>query len=417
MKTIILFPTIGLPVPSIKGGAVEALITDLIDENEKHKLYHFIVVTGWCENIYRVQSKYKYTSFIVIREKFYDKVLFFLYRAIKKITGGRIAPLPLSCQNYRAFKKIKELDFDYLICEGGYYRSFYDMSKHFGIRKMLCHLHSEFVPDDYIRKTFSSYIAISEFIKDRWDLRLHQASTPTHVLRNCINIDKFLSGKNSVDVRSKYCIAEDAYLIAYVGRIIPIKGVEQLINAFLKCDIPNKHLMLIGSTNFGSRDVSDYERRIHEKARNHADMISVTGFVPNNQLSAFLSSADLVVMPSLCQEGAGLVAIEALASGVDLLVTESGGVGEFAKDGYCYKITKDEYFSHNISTDIDNHHIYETDWSEFENKLSRMMSDIASGVLPKPERASEYLREFDSKQYYKNFDKVIKEIENDGNKR
>ena len=45
MKTIILFPAIGLPIPSIKGGAVEARITDRIDQNEIHKLYNFVVIS------------------------------------------------------------------------------------------------------------------------------------------------------------------------------------------------------------------------------------------------------------------------------------------------------------------------------------------------------------------------------------
>lgn len=412
MKTIVLFPTIGLPIPSVMGGAVETLITDLIDENEMHKQYRFVVVSGWCEGIEAIQAKYKYTQFVVVKERFYDKFLFFVYRAIKKLTKCKIAPLFLSSQNYRAFLKLKKMEFDYLVCEGGYYRNFYDIAKTFGHEKMICHLHSEFVPDDYIRNAFSSYIAISQFIKDRWDTRLHKSDTPTYVLRNCINIKRFLANKDSVDVKAKYNIPRDAYLIAYVGRIIPIKGVEQLINAFLKCHIPNKRLMLIGSTNFGGSEISDYERRIQEKVEKHIDSIVITGFIPNDQLSAYLSRANLVVMPSLCQEGAGLVAVETLATGVDLLATESGGIQEFAKDGYCYKISKDEYFKQDITTDIDNNHVLATDWEAFEEKLSNMLDGIALGAVPKPRSALEYIHEFDSEQYYKNFDKIIKEIDN-----
>lgn len=412
MKTIVLFPTIGLPIPSVKGGAVETLITDLIDENEKHKQYKFLVVSGWCEGIEAIQANYKYTKFVVVRERFYDKFFLFAYRAVNKLTREKVAPLFLSSQNYRAFQKLKTKKFDYLVCEGGYYRNFYDIAKTFGREKMICHLHSEFVPGDYIRKTFSSYIAISQFIKDRWDARLHKPDTPTYVLRNCINIKRFLANKDSVDVRAKYNIPRDAYLIAYVGRIIPIKGVEQLINAFLKCHVPNKHLMLIGSTNFGGSEISDYERSVQEKVEKYIDNITITGFIPNDYLSAYLSSANLVVMPSLCQEGAGLVAVETLATGVDLLATVSGGIQEFARDGYCYKISKDEYFKHKITTDIDDNHVLSTNWGAFEEKLSSMLDNIALGVIPKPKSALEYIHEYDSMQYYKNFDKIIREIDN-----
>ena len=416
MKTIVLFPTIGLPIPSINGGAVEALITDLIDQNEIHQLYNFIVVSGWSEGIEEIQSKYKCSTFIVIKKRFYDDAFYFVYRAIKKLSKGKIAPLFLSSQNFRAFLQIKKLSFDYLICEGGYYRNFYDMSKTFGKDRMLCHLHSEFVPGDYFRKTFSGYIAISQFIKDRWEKRLQQVNTPTYVLRNCINIKKFLANKDCVDVRKKYSIPHDAFLIAYVGRIIPVKGVEQLVNAFLKCNIPNKHLMLIGSTNFGSPEISDYERRIQNMVKDHLDIITATGFVPNDRLSAYLSRADIIAMPTLSQEGAGLVAVEALATGVEFLVTHSGGVGEFARDGYCHKISKDEYFKHTISTDIEDKHVLETDWTEFENKLCQTIENIASRKIPRPKDAREYLNEFDCKQYYQNFNNIISNIDNDRSK-
>lgn len=414
MKTIILFPAICLPIPSIKGGAVEALITDLIDQNEIHKLYNFVVVSGWCEGIEEIQAKYKRTTFIVIKKRFYDDVFYFVYKAIRKLSKRKIAPLFLCSQNYRAFLQIKKLSFDYLICEGGYnFRSFYDMSKTFGKERMLCHLHSVFSPGDYFRDTFSGYIAISQFVKDRWESGLQQENTPTYVLRNCININKFLANKESVDVRKKYGIPHDAFLIAYVGRIIPVKGVEQLINAFLKCNIPNKHLLLIGSTNYGSPEISNYESRIQKKVKHNVDIITATGFVPNDLLSAFLSRADLIVMPSLCQEGAGLVAIEALATGVEFLVTNSGGVGEFARDGYCHKISKDEYFKQAIPTDIQDKHILETDWTEFEAKLCQTIEKIASRKIPKPKDAWEYLNEFDCKQYYQNFDNMISKIDND----
>lgn len=47
MKTIVLFPTIDLPIPALKGGAIETLITTLIDQNELYGKYRFVVVSGW----------------------------------------------------------------------------------------------------------------------------------------------------------------------------------------------------------------------------------------------------------------------------------------------------------------------------------------------------------------------------------
>lgn len=410
MKTIVLFPTIDLPIPALKGGAIETLITTLIDQNELYGKYRFVVVSGWSLGIAEAQKKYQYTEFINIRSKWSDKLLLFVYKTIKKLTKAKITPLCLNGVNYRAFLELKKLKFDYLVCEGGFYRDFLTMSKYFGKNKMWLHLHSEFVPNKYIEQSFSTYIAISDFIKDRWKKRIAYKSTPIYVLKNCIDKERFLKNKTSIDVRAKFNIPADTYLVVYVGRIIPIKGVEQLINAFLNARIPQKRLMIVGSTNFGGSQISQYEKRIKRLIDQNKGLITSTGFVHNDYLSAYLSSANLIVMPSLCQEAAGLVAIEALAAGRDFLVTVSGGVGEYARDGYCYKISKDEYFNQTIATDINNQMVENTDWTLFEKKLSNLMEDIATGKLSKPMSAVDYLDEFNCEQYYLNFDRIVQQI-------
>lgn len=412
MKTIVLFLTVGLPVPALKGGAIETLITTLIDQNERYGKYKFVVVSSWTAKNAEVQDKYRYTKFINIRSKWSDKPLLFIYKVIKKLTKVRLAPLCLNRVSYRAFKKLKKMQFDYFIYEGGSGVDFLTMSNFFGKNKMWSHLHAEFLPNKYIEQSFSAYISVSDFIKDRWEKRLIYKTTPIYVLKNCIDKERFLKNSTSIDVRAKFGISADTYLVVYVGRIIPIKGVEQLINAFLNIHIPKKHLMVIGSTNFGGSQILKYEKRIKRLIDQNKSLITYTGFVHNDYLSAYLSSANLIVMPSLWQEAAGLVAIEALSAERDFVVTVSGGVGEYARDGYCYKITKDEYFNRMITTDINNQMVESTDWTIFEEKLSNLMEDIAMGKLSKPKSATEYLGEFDCEQYYLNFDKIVQQIEN-----
>ena len=40
-----------LPVPNIKGGAIETLLTLLINQNEIERKVKFIVICAWCEGI------------------------------------------------------------------------------------------------------------------------------------------------------------------------------------------------------------------------------------------------------------------------------------------------------------------------------------------------------------------------------
>lgn len=410
MKTIVLFLPMALPVPAVKGGGIETLITTLIDQNELYGKYEFVVVSSWTEKNAEVQDKYQYTKFINMRSKWGDKPLLFAHKVIKKLTKRKLAFLCLSRVNYRSFEKLKKMKFDYLISEGGFDKELRCMSKYFGKNKMLLHLHSEFMPQKHIEQSFSAYIAVSDFIKDRWEERVIYKTAPTYVLKNCIDKERFLKNSTSVDVRAKFGISADTYLVVYVGRIVPVKGVEQLINAFLNTHIPRKHLMVIGSTNFGESQISKYEKRIKGLIDQNESLITYTGFVHNDYLSAYLSSANLIVMPSLCQEAAGLVAIEALSVERDFLVTVSGGVGEYARDGYCYKITKDEYFNRMVTTNINNQMVERTNWTLFEKKLGNLMEDIAMGKLLKPMSATEYLDEFNCEQYYLNFDKIMQQI-------
>ena len=51
------------PVPATKGGAVENLIEDLLDENEKYHNFDFSVLSLYEEMAYKKSKKYQYTNF------------------------------------------------------------------------------------------------------------------------------------------------------------------------------------------------------------------------------------------------------------------------------------------------------------------------------------------------------------------
>ena len=52
-----------LPVPNIKGGAIETLLTLLLNQNEIHKKVHFIMISPWTEEIKEASGKYENTEF------------------------------------------------------------------------------------------------------------------------------------------------------------------------------------------------------------------------------------------------------------------------------------------------------------------------------------------------------------------
>ena len=59
MKKVLVIISGGLPIPAIKGGAVETLIDMYINANEKLKKYKFEVYSTYCDGIEEYSKKYK----------------------------------------------------------------------------------------------------------------------------------------------------------------------------------------------------------------------------------------------------------------------------------------------------------------------------------------------------------------------
>ena len=69
------------------------------------------------------------------------------------------------------------------------------------------------------------------------------------VVKNGIDIDKFnkkLSEKEKTVIRNELGINNEAFIILYVGRIIPEKGISELIEAINIINNDNVVLLLIG---------------------------------------------------------------------------------------------------------------------------------------------------------------------------
>ena len=110
--------------------------------------------------------------------------------------------------------------------------------------------------------------------------------------------------------------------IGYLGRLEPAKGVEQLLTAVegLACDNWELHIAGRGANGFGDRL---RERFVDPRIQFH-------GFVNHDE---FLTTIDVLVVPSLSHETFGLVAVEAFAAGVPVIASRRGGLGEVVTDG------------------------------------------------------------------------------------
>jgi glycosyltransferase involved in cell wall biosynthesis len=121
-------------------------------------------------------------------------------------------------------------------------------------------------------------------------------------------------------------IPDGAPLVGAAGRIDTWKGVDVLLDAFprVKERVPDAHLVVAGGPVDGKEAYAD-ALHVLAAAMPHAHWLG-----PRTDVPDILADLDLFVMPSTEPEPYGLVAVEALASGTPVVMTDAGGPKEIA---------------------------------------------------------------------------------------
>jgi glycosyltransferase involved in cell wall biosynthesis len=109
------------------------------------------------------------------------------------------------------------------------------------------------------------------------------------------------------EIERRWGLEKNSYIL-FLGRLVPEKRPELLIDAFKSIDT-SKRLVIAG----GSSDTSEYERQLHERAKGDSRIL-FTGFVTGKPLAELYSNAYCYVLPSDV-EGMPMSLLEAMAYG------------------------------------------------------------------------------------------------------
>ncbi len=135
------------------------------------------------------------------------------------------------------------------------------------------------------------------------------------------------------EVRARFGL--EPPVVAYVGRLLPIKGVDVLLHAAVQ----HRKASFRGGA-FSLAIVGDGpERRALEKLAGDLGLATMTRFlpgIPHAEVPALLAGIDVLVLPSRtlprAKEQFGRVLIEAMAAGACVVGTSSGGIPETIGD-------------------------------------------------------------------------------------
>lgn len=171
----------------------------------------------------------------------------------------------------------------------------------------------------------SDYVtSVSQSLKDD-TYKLFDIKKEIEVIPNFIEIDKERIDVNSLCHRSLMA-TQDQKIITHISNFRKVKRIPDVIKIFYEIQktIPSK-LMMVGE---------GPEKEIAEKMCDDLKINDKVIFFGNsNEIDKILSYSDLFLLPSET-ESFGLAALEAMAAGVPVISSNSGGLPEVNKQGY-----------------------------------------------------------------------------------
>ncbi len=150
------------------------------------------------------------------------------------------------------------------------------------------------------------------------ELRDMGVKAPIEIMYNSIDTAKYKSGSISrAKMRHDLDIPKDAFVVIGAGQVQPRKRVDSFVAAARA--LPDVHFIWVGGMPFGkiAADNKAMQRMIDNPPVN----MHFAGIVPLDQMSSYYHAADMFWLPSE-QETFGLVAIEAAASGLPIMVRD-----------------------------------------------------------------------------------------------
>lgn len=396
MKIAIIAPK-GLPVPAVKGGAVETLIDVINKQNEIEKKLDIDVYTIFDKDAIEESKRYncskyiflcKNKKYVFIRDKFIS-----LFRKVLKVDV-------MYTYSSEVIKNIKNKDYDKVIIEGDSSLIF-PISKVINKEKIYFHIHHD--PRTTNHSKFKSelllcnkVIAVSNYIKEGLLYCVGDKNLKVEVLQNCTNTNIFNKDlyKNNNELKNKYGIKENDIVVMFTGRPVPQKGVKELLLAFKEVvkHYNNVKLLIVGNAGFGNSIKTKYDEELKVIADEIEDKVIFTGFINNNQIPFIHSISDISVVPSIYDDPAPLVVIESACSGIPLIVTNSGGIPEYIDKECAIVVKRDENIVENLKKQLEN--------LILDKNLREAMG----------QRAHIYREKFSEEMYYKNYLKILRKL-------
>lgn len=341
MNIAIIVPE-NLPLPAVKGGAVESLVDSIsklfIQRCDHVNIYQCSIFD---EKVNEFNSKLQSNRI----QNIYVKICYILIKifANRYLWGSKFYAFPY-LKSIIVQLKSSNLDFDIIYVHNR--PQFIPLiKKNFPKSKIFLHLHNEYlhVGSSRPQKLFfietilndvDKVICVSKYISQGIITSAPKFSNKIISILNGIELNRFknLNAKKN-DLRIKYNLNNNSFVCLFSGRLVEEKGPHILLESAINLldegfDIK---FIFIGGGFFSDSTNTTYINRLLDRAKDYSN-IEFIGFIPYNIVHEYYAVSDLFVFPSIWEDPSPLVIYEAIAMNLPIISTKSGGVPEIVSN-------------------------------------------------------------------------------------
>lgn len=169
--------------------------------------------------------------------------------------------------------------------------------------------------------------------------RLPGLKSKLHLIRNGVDISE-IDAENTIVPTIRQWKAEGRFVCGYIGQLIPRKGLEILLEAFARLQVPGTKLAIIGE--------GEQRQQLEHMSVSLGIAKDVKFFGFRDNRLSFLRGFDAFVLPSSL-EGVPRCLMEAMAAGVLVVASNISGCRDIVsncKTGYLFKVDDIESLCH-----------------------------------------------------------------------
>ncbi|MBI2505590.1 MAG: glycosyltransferase [Candidatus Latescibacteria bacterium] len=175
----------------------------------------------------------------------------------------------------------------------------------------------------WIYRRMDMLIAVSQDIA----AKLGQSGVPREKIQVVYNgVDRRFRPRDRQEARQELGLPAAAFILLFVGLLVPVKGVEVLLEALEALGDRQMYCVLVGGGPL------ETELKAQVQARSLEAPVLFAGPRPTAQIPVWMNAADVLVLPSY-SEGRPNVVLEAQACGLPVIATRVGGTPELIRDG------------------------------------------------------------------------------------